>query len=62
MCQNPGKAEPAGIRDQFSLSWVPDRVRKLAALTQALITLGSVDLPELRKYPHLSRLEHPEQD
>jgi hypothetical protein len=46
MCQNPGKAESAGIMNQFSLSSVPYGVSKLAALAQALITLGSINSPK----------------
>ena len=34
-----------GIMNYFSLSWVPYGVSKLL-LSQAVITLGSIDLPE----------------
>jgi hypothetical protein len=40
-----------GIVDQFSLFSASHAVSKLAALAQALITLVSVNSPELRKQP-----------
>jgi hypothetical protein len=43
--------EFVGIINQFSHSCVPSRVRKLAALAQALIALGSVDSPEEPEHP-----------
>ena len=64
-CRISSDVECFGIVDKFSLFPASHAVSKLAALTQALITLSSVDSPEHPEHPWAARLsghEYSEQD